>query len=116
MMKDFVKEKEVAVNPENIKLEHLQDFLIWVNERKDKLNDRSQARVISGIRAFYKYLLMEDAITDNPTQLLEGPKLSRKLPDVLSIEEITGMINSIDVSTPEGARNKAMLETLYSSG
>ncbi|HXH20185.1 MAG TPA: tyrosine-type recombinase/integrase, partial [Chitinophagales bacterium] len=114
LLADFVKEKKSAIQPEQIGLEHLQDFLRWVNEKKMK--DRSQARVISGIRAFYKFLLMEDAIQDDPTLLLEGPKLSRKLPDVLSLDEITRMIDAIDVSTPEGVRNKAMLETLYSCG
>jgi integrase/recombinase XerD len=113
---DFLKEKNLSLAPDQIKLEHLQEFLVWVNEKHDKLNDRSQARVISGIRAFYKFLLMEDMMTDDPTQLLEGPKLSRKLPDVLSYHEITEMINAIDLSKPEGARNKAMLETLYSCG
>lgn len=114
LLADFLKENKLSLSPEQIKLENLQSFLVWVNEKKVK--DRSQARVISGIRAFYKFLLMEDMMSDDPTQLLEGPKLSRKLPDVLSYHEITGMINAIDLSKPEGARNKAMLETLYSCG
>jgi len=110
----FLEEKNLNLTPEHIKLEQLQEFLVWVNEKKVK--DRSQARVISGIRAFYKYLLMEDQLSDDPTQLLEGPKLSRKLPDVLSLDEITRLINAIDLSKPEGMRNKAILETLYSCG
>jgi integrase/recombinase XerD len=77
---------------------------------------RSQARLISGIRAFYKYLLMEDAVKQNPAELLELPKLPQKLPEVLSVEEIDMLINEIDLSKPEGQRNKAILETLYSCG
>ena len=100
--------------PENISLEQLEQFVQYIH--KLGLNDRSQARIISGIRAFYKFLLMEDAINHNPTELLEGPKLSRKLPDNLSYDEIKQLINVIDLSTPEGTRNKAMLETLYSCG
>ncbi len=114
LLVDFLEENNLSLSPEQIKLENLQSFLVWVNGKKVK--DRSQARVISGIRAFYKFMLMEDMMSDDPTQLLEGPKLSRKLPDVLSYNEITGMINAIDLSKPEGARNKAMLETLYSCG
>lgn len=114
LLADFLKEKNLSLSPEQIRLEHLQDFLRWVNGKKVK--DRSQARVISGIRAFYKFLLMEDMVTEDPTHLLEAPKLSRKLPDVLSLDEITRMINAIDLSKPDGARNRAMLETLYSCG
>lgn len=114
LLVDFLNEKNLSLTPEQIKLEHLQDFIKWVNEKKVK--DRSQARVISGVRAFYKFLLIEDMMSDDPTQLLEGPKLSRKLPDVLSFDEITALINTIDLSTPEGTRNKAIIETLYSCG
>ena len=114
MLEKFLKEKNLSLSPEEIKLETLQDFIAWVSNKKMK--DRSQARVISGVRAFYKFLLMEDMMNTDPTQLLEAPKLSRKLPDVLSYEEITRMIAAIDLSTPEGTRNKAMLETLYSCG
>lgn len=114
LFESFLLEKEIKLTPEQIQLETLQEFIVWVSKKKVK--DRSQARVISGIRAFYKFLLMEDLMNTDPTQLLEAPKLSRKLPDVLSFDEITRMINAIDLSTPEGARNKAMLETLYSCG
>ncbi len=100
--------------PENITLNQLEQFVQYIH--KLGLNDRSQARIISGIRAFYKYLLMEDVMSHDPTELLEGPKLSRKLPDTLSIDEINAIISSLDLSTPEGTRNKAMLETLYSCG
>ena len=111
----FLNAKHLNLSPQQIQLSHLQEFLIWVNEEKD-LNDHSQARMLSGIRAFYKYLLKENELEKDPTELLDGPKLSRKLPDVLSFDEITQLMSAIDLSKPEGARNKAMLETLYSCG
>ncbi len=114
LLNSYFFENEITISPLNVKLEHLQEFVNWINE--DKINDRSQARVISGIRAFYRYLLMEDVLNVDPTELLEAPKLSRKLPDVLSYDEIAAMIQVIDLSKPDGARNKAMLETLYGCG
>lgn len=104
----------MAFAPQEIKLNHLQDFVKWVNELG--MSARTQSRVISGIKAFYKYLIMENMIRENPTELLESPKTGRKLPDTLSVEEIDRIINAVDRSKPEGERNKAMLETLYSSG
>lgn len=104
----------MQASPQEIALKHLQDFVKWVNEIG--MSARTQARVISGIKAFYKYLIMENMISENPTELLESPKTGRKLPDTLSVEEIDRIINAIDRSKPEGERNKAMLETLYSSG
>lgn len=104
----------MQASPQEIALKHLQDFVNWVNEIG--MSARTQARVISGIKAFYKYLIMENMISENPTELLESPKTGRKLPDTLSVEEIDRIINAIDRSKPEGERNKAMLETLYSSG
>jgi integrase/recombinase XerD len=100
--------------PEKISLQQLEQFSQYLS--KLGMSDYSQARIISGIRAFYKYLLMEDVITNSPAELLEGPKLSRKLPDVLSYDEINAIINAIDLSKPGGTRNKAILETLYSCG
>lgn len=100
--------------PDKISLHQLEQFNQYIH--KLGLNDRSQARIISGVRAFYKYLLMEDVMNNDPTELLEGPKLSRKLPDTLSFEEINAVISALDLSTAEGVRNKAMLETLYSCG
>ncbi len=105
---------EDKTSPTVISLPQLEKFITYIH--KLGLNDRSQARIISGIRAFYKYLLMEDVIHNDPTELLEGPKLSRKLPDVLSYDEIMAIINALDLSVAEGMRNKAMLETLYSCG
>jgi integrase/recombinase XerD len=104
----------IQTNPQELELKHLQDFVKWVNELG--MSARTQARVISGIKAFYKYLIMENLIRENPTELLESPRIGRKLPDTLSVEEIDRIINAIDRSKPEGERNKAMLETLYSSG
>ena len=110
----FMEYKQLSLQPGQVMTEHLQDFVRWINELG--MSARTQARVLSGLRCFYKYLLLENVVTDDPTQLLEGPKLGRKLPDVLSIQDIETLIGGIDLSKPEGERNKAMLETLYSSG
>ena len=114
LLRKFLEEKQYNIAPEKVKLNNLQEFLAWISE--SAIGPRSQARVISGIRAFYKYLLMEDVIQQSPADLLELPKLPRKLPEVLSIEEIDMLIKEIDLSKPEGQRNKAMLETLYCCG
>ncbi|MGB0882789.1 MAG: site-specific tyrosine recombinase XerD [Vicingaceae bacterium] len=106
--------KEVSVSPEKVEQNQIEEFLQWVSEIG--LNARSQARILSGLKAFYKYLLLEDMIEVAPTELLEAPKIGRKLPEVLSIEEINKIIGAIDLSKDEGERNKAMLETLYSCG
>jgi len=100
--------------PEKVKLEHLKSFVEHINDRG--VSPRTQARTISGIKSFFKYLLMEGKIIADPTSLLESPKIGRKLPDVLSMEEIDMLIDAIDLNKPEGQRNKAMLETLYSCG
>jgi integrase/recombinase XerD len=100
--------------PDQLKLDDLQEFLAHIHDLN--LKERSQARIISGIKAFYRYLLLEDLINDDPTELLEGPKLSRKLPDTLSQEEVQSIIDAIDLSKAEGMRNKAILETLYGCG
>ena len=110
----YLEYKQLQLSPDKITLHHFHDFLKWVNELG--MGARTQARVISGIKAFYKYLILENTIKINPTELLESPKLGRKLPDTLSVEEIDRLISAIDLSKPEGQRNKAMLETLYSSG
>lgn len=110
----FLDEKKYNVVPEEVTLNHLQEFLAWIGDLD--IGPRSQARFISGIRAFYKYLLMEDAIKQSPAELLELPKLPKKLPEVLSVEEIDMLIKAIDLSKPDGQRNKAILETLYSCG
>jgi integrase/recombinase XerD len=110
----FLEYKKYTLSPKEIELKQLQEFLKWITELG--MTARSQARVISGIKAFYKYLLLENVLNADPTALLEAPKLGRKLPETLSVEDINKIIDGIDLSTPEGVRNKAMLETLYSCG
>jgi integrase/recombinase XerD len=110
----YTEFSQINKGPDKITVEHLQGFIQWINELG--MGARSQARVLSGIKSFYKFLLLENVVKDDPTLLLEGPKLGRKLPDFLSVEEINSIIARIDLSKPEGERNKAMLETLYSSG
>ena len=105
---------EASVEPETVKEVHLHSFLEWVNELG--MTPPTQARVLSGLKAFFRYLLFEKVISTDPTALIEGPKLGRKLPDTLSVNEIDALFSVIDLSTPEGQRNRAMLETLYSSG
>lgn len=110
----FLEYKKYEYSPRQIELKHLQEFLIWVNGLG--MSAPSQARMISGIKGFYKYLLLENVLSTDPTSLLEAPKLGRKLPDTLNLEDINNIIAAIDLSTKEGQRNKAMLETLYSCG
>jgi len=110
----FVEHRQYKISPSQIELAHLQEFLVWANELG--MNERTQARVLSGIKAFFKYMLLEDLISDDPTELVEGPKIGRKLPETLSIEEINRLLDGIDMSKPEGERNRAILETLYGSG
>jgi len=101
-------------SPLSLELEHLRKF---VNELgKLEISDYTHARIISGIKAFYKYLMYEDAITEDPAQLLEAPKLGRKLPDTLSYQEIEQLLEAIPLGEPEGHRNRAIVEMLYSSG
>jgi integrase/recombinase XerD len=106
--------KQIDAAPQDLRHQHLYDFLVWISELG--LSARSQARLLSGLKAFYHYLLMEELVERDPTALLEGPKLGRKLPEVLSVEEIDQLLSAIDLSKAEGRRNKAMLETLYSCG
>ena len=111
---DFLDKNYKRVVPDRVKLPQLKSFVEWLNERG--VSPRTQARTISGIKSFYKYLLIEGKINSDPTALLESPKIGRKLPDILSMEEIDSLIEAIDLEKPEGQRNKAMLETLYSCG
>lgn len=113
-LEQFLVLNEVECKPEELKHEHLSRFLTWISELG--LSARTQARILSGIRAFYHYLLMEDLMDKDPTALLEGPRLDSKLPEVLTVEEIDHMLDLIDLSHPQGRRNRAMLETLYSCG
>lgn len=103
-----------GLSPLSVKVNHLQGFLEFINELG--MSTYSQARILSGLKAFYKYLLFEEMIDKDPTALIEGPKIGRKLPDTLEYVEIEKLLSAIDLSTPEGARTRAMLEVLYSSG
>jgi len=100
--------------PDVISTTDLKDFLVWVNQLG--MLPHTQSRVLSGIKAFFKFLLLEDVIKIDPSALLESPKLSRKLPDTLGIHDINSLIAAIDLSKPEGMRNKTMLEVLYGCG
>jgi integrase/recombinase XerD len=110
----FLDENFKKLTPEKVRIAHLRGFIEYINERG--VSPRTQARTISGIKSFFKYLLMEGKINSDPTSLLESPKIGRKLPDVLTMEEIDLIIDGVDLTKPEGQRNKAMLETLYSCG
>lgn len=110
----FLEYNNIGLAASQLKTEHLRNFLKWVNELG--MTATSQARILSGLRAFYKYLLMENLVNADPTELLDSPKIGRKLPDTLSKEDVEKLLESIDRSTPEGERNRAMLETLYSCG
>jgi integrase/recombinase XerD len=110
----FVEEHYPGLSPETIKLVQLRKFVEWMNEKG--VSPRTQARTISGVKSFYKYLLIEEVVENDPTTLLESPKIGRKLPDVLTDDEINRLIDSVDLVKPEGLRNKAILETLYSCG
>lgn len=107
-------EHRSANPPMTLKYKDLAEFVMWIN--KIGLGAKSQARIISGIRAFFKYLKMENLMSSDPASLLEGPRLRRKIPDVLSQQEISLVIDSIDLSHPQGHRNRAMLEVLYACG
>ncbi len=100
--------------PLQVTTKDIKDFLVWINELG--MTATSQSRILSGIKAFYKYLMMEDVLKKDPVSLVEAPKTGRKLPDTLSVDEVNLLIDHIDLSTPEGQRNKAMLETLYACG
>ena len=109
----FLEENNIDKNPINITEEEVQLFIYSVSK---EVNPRSQARIISGLKSFFSYLIFEDYRSDNPMELIETPKIGRKLPDTLSIQDIDALIAAIDLSKNEGERNRAMLETLYGCG
>jgi len=111
----FLQQRKPEATPASISLEDLQAFIAWGHQEL-RMPPISQARTISGIRSFYRYCMLEQIVTNDPTVLLEAPKLSRKLPDVLHPGEIEQLIDAIDLSVPEGIRNKAIFETMYSCG
>ena len=109
----FLEENTISASPISINSEIVQQFIYEIAKT---VNARSQSRLISGLRSFFNYLIFEDYRPDNPLELIESPKIGRKLPDTLSEEEIDRIIKAIDLSKPEGERNRAMLETLYGCG
>ncbi len=111
---EFLALRSYELTPQQLDTEHLAEFIRWLNALG--LGARSQARLLSALKTFYKYLLVEDLTDRDPTELLDAPRLSRKIPEVLSYEEIQAMLDAIDLSTPHGTRNRAMLETLYACG
>ena len=114
LLTNYLQEKKKLKAPSDIVLKDLQSFLKWITELG--MTASSQARIISGLRSFYKYCQLEQISRTDPTTLLDAPKLKRSLPDVLGFDEIENMIHQIDLSKPEGGRNKAILETMYSCG
>lgn len=110
----FSNQELSSRSPDQMEMQDIEQFLSWLYGFG--LEERSQARILSGIKAFYKYLLIEDLISDDPTDLIEGPKIARKIPDVLSYEEIEVILGAIDLSQPHGHRDRAILETLYACG
>lgn len=109
----FLSNNNIDVSPLKITEETVQQFIYAISSQ---VNARSQARIISGLKSFFSYLIFEDYRVDNPMELIESPKTSRKLPDTLALEDIDNLIAAIDLSSNEGERNRAMLETLYSCG
>lgn len=109
----YLEQLDKPIDPLQITREDLQEFIYTIAK---EVQARSQARVISGLKGFFNYLVFEDYRTDNPIELIESPKIGRKLPDTLSEEEIDALIDAIDLGKPQGERNRAMLETLYSCG
>jgi len=111
---NFLELNELNPSAKETSPKHIQIFLEWMYDLG--ISARSQARILSGLKAFFSYLMMEDVILQSPTDLINGPKVGMKLPEVLAIEEIDALIAAIDLSSKEGERNRAMLETLYSCG
>ncbi|PHR74629.1 MAG: tyrosine recombinase XerD [Lutibacter sp.] len=109
----FLEDSSLSVSPIKIDNDTIQQFIY---DASKSINARSQARLISGLRSFFDYLIFENYRTTNPTDLIESPKIGRKLPDTLAIEDIDNIISAIDLSKPQGERNRTILETLYSCG
>lgn len=111
---DYLQANDKMLSPQALELKDLEKFVQWIQELG--MTVTSQSRIISGLRSFYTYCIIEQIVTVNPTALLETPKQKRPLPDTLSFQEIESIIEQIDLSKPEAGRNKAILETLYSCG
>jgi integrase/recombinase XerD len=110
----YLELEQATLGPLAVRRTDLEQFILWVNRLG--LEASSQARLISGLRAFYKFLLVEDMLDEDPTEMLESPRLNRKMPDVLSLHDIQRMLAAIDLSEPQGTRNRAIIETLYACG
>lgn len=110
---DYLQQNTIEISPIKISEETLQQFIYHIAK---EVNPRSQARIISGLKSFFSYLIFEDYRQDNPLELIETPRIGRKLPDTLSLSEIDALIAAIDLSSNEGERNRTILETLYSCG
>ena len=110
----YLQIQNLELNPVQIEEEHLTAFIVWLS--KLGLGATSQARIRSGVKAFYRYLLLEDIIDHDPTELIESPQLTKKIPEVLSVDEIQAVLATIDLSTDHGTRNRALLEVLYACG
>jgi integrase/recombinase XerD len=110
----YLELEQSTLGPLAVRRSDLEQFILWVNRLG--LEASSQARLISGLRAFYKFLLVEDLLDEDPTEMLESPRLHRKMPDVLSLHDIQQMLAAIDLSEPQGTRNRAIVETLYACG
>lgn len=110
----FLEVKGKKVSPKKIQSKDIREFMQWIALMG--LSAKSQSRILSGIKAFFRYLILEDELKHNPTDLIEAPKVGRKLPDILSLEEVITLLESIDLSHPQGERNRAMLEVLYGCG
>jgi integrase/recombinase XerD len=114
ILANYISLEENGLGLQDVELKHLQTFIGHIHDLQ--LSAGTQSRILSGVRSFFGYLVLEDVIKKDPTELLESPKLKRKLPDVLSLEELDQLFAAIDHSTPEGERNRAILETMYSCG
>ena len=112
-LRRWLEDNEIQITPIDIKAETLQQFIYEIAKT---VNPRSQSRIISGLKGFFNYLIFEEYRKTNPLELIESPKLGRKLPDTLAIEEIDALIGAIDLSSSQGERNRAILETLYGCG
>jgi integrase/recombinase XerD len=110
---NFLEANSIAISPEKISEEILQQFIYEVAK---VVNPRSQSRIISGLKSFFIYMIFEGYRESNPMELIESPKIGRKLPDILSVDEIDHLINAVDLSTKEGERNQSIIETLYGCG
>ena len=109
----YLEQNAISISPIKITEETIQQFIYAISK---EVNARSQARIISGLKSFFSYLIFEDYRSDSPMELIEAPRLGRKLPDTLSVQDIDNLIAAIDLSKPEGERNRAILETLYGCG